>query len=106
VQSLRPQQIRSQNENLIGQIRASELFVLRHFNHLSPSLPEAQRIDHDDEPTYPPFTTLNEGEPHSRSTPPTPPFAESDAQEQEVIGNQENIEREQAQSASLNRSIR
>jgi len=87
--SLRPQQLRSQNENLIGQIRASELFVLRHFNHLSPpSLPEAQRIDHDDEPTYPPFTPLNEGEPHGRSTPSTPPFSESDVQEQAVVGNQ------------------
>ena len=79
---------------------------MRHFNHLSPSLPEAQRIDHDDEPTYPPFTPLNEGEPHGRSTPPTPPFPESDAQEQAVIGNQGDIEREQAQNVSLNSSIR
>jgi hypothetical protein len=93
--SLRPQQFRSQNEILIHQIKASELFVLRHFNRLSPSLPEAQRTDHDDELAYPTFTPLNatapgclvhEGEPHSRSTPSTPPFSESDAQEHAVVG--------------------
>lgn len=91
--SLRPQQLRNQNENLISRIKASELFALRHFNHLSPL--KAQRTDHDDEPTYPPSTPLNataqgclvhEGEPHGRSTPPTPPFSESGAQEQAVVG--------------------
>jgi hypothetical protein len=36
-----------------------------------------------------PLTPLNEGEPHGRPTSSTPPFSESDAQEQAVIGNQE-----------------
>jgi hypothetical protein len=34
--SLKPQQLRSQNETLIAQIKASELLVLRHLNHPSP----------------------------------------------------------------------
>jgi hypothetical protein len=43
---IKPQHLRSQNETFIAQIQASEVFVLRHYNHIStPSPVEAQNAD-------------------------------------------------------------
>ena len=101
-QLLRLQQFRSLNETFITQIKASELFVLRHFNHLSPPLlPEAPRTEYcNDEPACPSFAPsiatapgclVYEGQPYVRSNPPTPPFSKSDTQEQAVVGNRERL---------------
>jgi hypothetical protein len=87
--SLNPQQLRSQNETLIAQIKASELFVLHNLNHSSlPSVPGAQGIDCDHELAHPPSTLFNlmaPGDPDS----PTPLFSENDVQEQQVVSNKE-----------------
>jgi hypothetical protein len=55
--------------------KARELFVLRHLNYPSSSLPEAQRANCDDVPNHRPLTPLN-------AIPPTPQLSQSDALEQ------------------------
>ena len=105
-QSLRPQQFQNQNEILIAQIKASEIFVLRHFNHpFSSSLTEVQRAIH--LPLTPP-DSIALGHPtcddqaHIQSDPPTPHFSGPEAKEQAVVGTGEDAEPEQAENASKN----
>jgi hypothetical protein len=103
-----------QNETLIAQIKASELFVLRYFDSISsPSLSEAQGIDRDYDPTNPSFRSLNattscypvyespvyESRQHVQLNPPTPFSSQNEAQEQTVICNQENIELKQIENS-------
>src|SRR5947207_10132459 len=104
--SLNPQQLRSQNETLIAQIKASELFVLHHLNHPSPpSVPGAQGIDCDHELAHPPSTLFNLMAPgylvYRDPDPPTPLFSENDVQEQQVVSNKENVGHEQTDNSRL-----
>jgi hypothetical protein len=72
--SLNPQQLRSQNETLIAQIKASKLFVLRYLNHPSPpSVPGVQ------------------DQSYIQSSPPIPPSSKNDIQDQPVVSNKENV---------------
>ena len=101
--SLNPQQLRSRNETLIAQIKASELFILRRLKHSSsPSLPGAREIDCDRKLVYPPSTPFNPiapgypaygDQPYIQFSPPTPP-SENDVQDQPVVSNIENVEHE------------
>jgi hypothetical protein len=100
-QSLRSQQLRSQDENLIAQIKASELFILRHFSHLSsPLLPKVHRVDYDEvlvrSPLTPPDSVAlsypTDGEQaYIRSDSPTPHSFEHEMKDQAVVSIQEEV---------------
>jgi hypothetical protein len=109
--SLSPQQLQSQNESLIAQIKASELFVLRHLKHSSPrSLPSAREIDCDHDLAHPPSTPFNTtapgypaygDQPYIQSSPPTTPSSENDVQDQPVVSNAENVGLQQLCEVSI-----
>jgi hypothetical protein len=109
-QSLRPQQLRSQNETLIAQIKASELFVLRRLNHISPPLlPEVHRVDYDEVLSHSPLTPPNSlslgystygDQPHIGSEPPTTHSFEHEAKEQALVSTQEEVKTPRAENAS------
>jgi hypothetical protein len=109
--SLSPQQLRSQNESLTAQIKASELFVLRRLKHSSPrSLPSAREIDCDHDLAHRPSTPFNPtapgypaygDQPYIQSSPPTAPSSENDVQDQPVVSNTENLEHEQTENSRI-----